>query len=376
MDRLKILFLSSWYPNKLEPTNGNFVQRHAEAVARLHDVEVLHAIGDYFQKERYVFEEKKENGVRTVVVYYRKSHFSIFSFFQRMKAYQKGFEMMAFPDIVHGNIMQNNLLFARKLKKEKRIPYIVTEHWSQFLAVNRSKLNAKTFRVAKLISEEASFIVPVSHALKKDLEDLCLGNQFAVVENVVDTKLFAEKKRGTDGVFSFLHISNLVPLKNTEKIIRTAIRLRAHYSNFVLHLGGDGDLTPIISQIEAAQAQDYIFFFGEQKLEEVAERMQQSDCFLLFSDYENLPCVLLESMSTGTPVVASDVGGVSEIVQKGCGLLIEKTEEALYEAMEKMLLKTVSISNPSTLHSYIDGAFSEIEIAKKFSVVYRQVLKR
>ena len=53
---MKILFISSWFPNKLEPTNGNFVQRHAEAVALKHDVEILHTIGDFNQKETFVFD--------------------------------------------------------------------------------------------------------------------------------------------------------------------------------------------------------------------------------------------------------------------------------------------------------------------------------
>ena len=56
--RYKILFISSWFPSKIEPTNGNFVQRHAEAVSRLYDVEILHAIGDPNQEENYFFDEK------------------------------------------------------------------------------------------------------------------------------------------------------------------------------------------------------------------------------------------------------------------------------------------------------------------------------
>ena len=59
--RHKILFISSWFPNKLEPTNGNFVQRHAEAVSLLHDVEVLHAIGYFNEKEKFVFDDQVIN---------------------------------------------------------------------------------------------------------------------------------------------------------------------------------------------------------------------------------------------------------------------------------------------------------------------------
>ncbi|MBL7878650.1 MAG: hypothetical protein JNN23_02125, partial [Chryseobacterium gambrini] len=63
---MQVLFISSWFPNKLEPTNGNFVQRHAEAVSLLHDVEILHTIGDSEQNESYIFEENHINGVKTI----------------------------------------------------------------------------------------------------------------------------------------------------------------------------------------------------------------------------------------------------------------------------------------------------------------------
>ena len=68
--RYKILFISSWFPNKLEPTNGNFVQRHAEAVARLHDVEILHSIGDATQKQTYIFDDQISNGIRILIACY------------------------------------------------------------------------------------------------------------------------------------------------------------------------------------------------------------------------------------------------------------------------------------------------------------------
>ena len=97
------------FPNKLEPTNGNFVQRHAEAVSLLHDVEVLHAIGDFNQKEKFVFDDEMINGIRTLIVYYKNSKNPLQNFLRRMKAYQLGFKKMQKPDLVHGNVLHNNM---------------------------------------------------------------------------------------------------------------------------------------------------------------------------------------------------------------------------------------------------------------------------
>ena len=84
---MKILFLSSWFPNKLEPTNGNFVQRHAEAVAMKYEVEILHTIGDFHQKETFIFDDKLINGIRTLVIYYKNSKNPIQNFIRGMTAY-------------------------------------------------------------------------------------------------------------------------------------------------------------------------------------------------------------------------------------------------------------------------------------------------
>ena len=119
---MKILFLSSWFPNKLEPTNGNFVQRHAEAVAMKHDVEILHTIGDFDQKETYIFDDKVINGIRTLIIYYKNSKNPIQNFIRRMKAYKLGFAKMQKPDLVHANVLHNNMLFAVYLKKKFKIP--------------------------------------------------------------------------------------------------------------------------------------------------------------------------------------------------------------------------------------------------------------
>ena len=368
--RHKILFISSWFPNKLEPTNGNFVQRHAEAVSLLHDVEVLHAIGDFNQKEKFVFDDEMINGIRTLIVYYKNSKNPLQNFLRRMKAYQLGFKKMQKPDLVHGNVLHNNMLFAVSLKRKYGIPFVISEHWSGFL----SKQNRKTIALAKIIAKNAELVIPVSKELKKGLQLNGIVKEANVIGNVIDTDLFCISQEAKDQ-FIFLHISNLIPLKNSEKIIKVASKLYEKYPHFQLQIGGDGDVEKLKNWVKKYKAEVFTKTFGLLSHKEVAKKMQQSSCFVLFSDMETQGIVLLESLSTGIPVIATNVGGIPEIVDKKRGILVENNnEDALFEAMKSMLEKNVELDSSEDLRKYVVENFSKSVIAEKFSEIYKQVL--
>ena len=371
--RYKILFISSWFPNKLEPTNGNFVQRHAEAVARLHDVEILHSIGDATQKQTYLFDDQIINGIRTLIVYYKNSNNPILNFIRRMKAYKKGFSLLQKPDLVHANVLHNSMLFAVYLKRKFRIPFVITEHWSGFLKINRSQLSKSQLFIAKQIASKAEYVLPVSQYLLNDLKELGWPTKFKAIGNVVDTELF-HLKSASNKIFTFLHISNLIQLKNPDKIIGAALKLRKEFDNFELYIGGDGDVEQLNKMVAENNAKHFIKTFPMLTLNEVAAKMRASDCFVLFSDYENFPCVLLESLSTGTPAIATSVGGIPEIINDSNGLLISNNQNDLYEAMKKVLEGKVDFDQPQDLHHQIEKHFSMDVIAKKFDKLYQEIL--
>ncbi|PKF72960.1 glycosyltransferase [Chryseobacterium sp. PMSZPI] len=370
---MKILFISSWFPNKLEPTNGNFVQRHAEAVALLHDVEILHAIGDPSQKEQFIFDDSVNNGIRTLIVYYKGSKSSVLNFKNRMLAYKKGFLKLQKPDLIHGNVLHNSMLFAVYLKGKYKIPFVISEHWADFLEVNRASLSFTSLLIARFIANKASYLLPVSEILMKDLKDLKIGKKFRVIGNVVDTDLFFPQNDQND-TFIFLHISNLVSLKNPDKMIEVAVRLRKEFQNFEFHIGGDGDIESLQQIIETYNAQEYIHVFGELSHKEVAEKMRRSDCFVLFSDYESFCCVLPESLSSGVPVIATNVGAIPEVVGENHGILIDKSEEKLYTAMKEMLCRQYTSYSKEELHGYVVERFSLSKIAEEFNKVYKSVI--
>jgi len=374
---LKILFISSWFPNKLEPTNGNFVQRHAEAVALKHDVEILHTIGDFKQKETFVFDDKIINGIRTLVVYYRNSKNPVQNFLRRMKAYKIGFSKMQKPELVHGNVLHNNMLFAVYLKKKYKIPFVITEHWTAYQE-NASDAHGALWRFfAKFIANQSSAVLPVSQNLKKGLLALGVKKPINVISNVINTEVFKlNVNEQKNSIFTFLHVSSLVERKNPDKIIRTAKRLHDKGYQFQLSIGGN-DPKNIQTQINELSASSYISTFGLLTLEGVAKKMQESHALVLFSENETQGCVLVEANACGIPVISSNVGGVPEFVNEKSGILVKKDdEEDLYRAMEDVLLQKVKFESAENLHNEIKEKYSPKIIGDSFSKVYQKILDR
>lgn len=377
MERKNILFISSWFPNKIEPTNGNFVQRHAEAVSLVHNVEILHTIGDFDQDEKYLFDDRLINGIRTLIVYYKNSKNPVKNFFRRMKAYNKGFSKLQKPDLVHANILHNNMLFAVYLKKKYRIPFVVTEHWTALRKINAEITSKIIKQTAVIIGNQAEFILPVSNDLLLGLKDLGIKSKMMVVPNVVNTQLFIPQRKA-DTEFTFIHVSNLIPRKNPEKILDVALNLLDKGFVFRFQLGGDGNdeiLNKLRNKVENSKFSDKITVFGIQTLNEIADRMGSSNCFILFSEDENQPCVIAESFASEIKVISTNVGGIGEFFPDNAGILLKKVDEAeLYSAMVRML-KHDRNDDLSFLSQYAKDTFSQEMIAMKFSVIYAQVLK-
>lgn len=103
--------------------------------------------------------------------------------------------------------------------------------------------------------------------------------------------------------------------------------------------------------------------------------MGSSNCFILFSEDENQPCVIAESFASEIKVISTNVGGIGEFFPDNAGILLKKVDEAeLYSAMVRML-KHDRNDDLSFLSQYAKDTFSQEMIAMKFSAIYAQVLK-
>ena len=372
---MHILFISSWYPSKTHPTLGNFVRRHAQAVATQHDVTVIHA--NHANGLKLPDDESNFiGGVHEHITYFNKG--ILMSKSRRIIAYKKLFLNWLdagnpLPDVVHLNVLHPAGKIALWLKENFKIPFVVTEHWTGYHPERNANLRPFQKSDSIKVASMASVICPVSNHLGKAMKNWGINGEYSVVPNVVDTELFdmgIEPKQPT-----ILHVSHLGDdHKNVTGIINTFSDLLKTHPNTRLQVIGDGDTTPYLHLAKELQIpKENIQIEGEKSLEEIAELMKQCTIFTLFSRYENLPCVIIEAFSSGKPVVSSDVGGISEILDDNRGVLVNSEDQAaLLKAWQKALSQ--AWDRPA-IRAYASNHFSKEAIASQFTEVYMRAIK-
>jgi len=358
---------------------GNFVQRHAEAIANIHNVTVLYVALEKNNVRFPDIEDTTNLGVRSIIIYDQQKFPSLL---KKWQTFQKGVKYLESSnpqpfDLIHHNVIWNNGWQAVFLSRKYNIPVVVTEHWTGYDLKNRNDQPTMLKPFSKWIANKASMICPVSQDLSKKMQNFGLLGNYTVVPNVVDTELFRIDDKPKDTI-QFLHVSSLNDAqKNITGILRVWKKITDQQEGIKLVIGGDGPYQHYKSIAENLYiSAKTIEFFGEKKPIEISQLMNKSHCLILFSNYENLPVVIVEAMASGLFILSTRVGGIAEHVDDTKGLLINagdelELEKTIITAMEK--LKTF---NGEESRNYAINHFSKIRISQQYDAVYHTVLNK
>lgn len=130
-----------------------------------------------------------------------------------------------------------------------------------------------------------------------------------------------------------LYVGRFSEEKGLHTLIEAAGLLRQHRDDFLVYLVGDGPLSrELRAQVQALDLAKNVLFAGTQDHTAVAKWYGACDVFCLPSLREGCPNVLLEALSSGRPAVASRVGGIPDLLQEDCGILVEPLNAAALAA--------------------------------------------
>lgn len=381
-NRKKILFIPRWYPDRHDIMLGLFVQKHAQAVQMFHDVSVLYVTADKTLSPGKIIEEHTIfNQIKEHRIYFGKYNSGIRNAWAYAKNYLKGISTLkklnGHPDIVHVHILSRTAFPALWLKFTESIPYFITEHWSRYLPENIRKGSYKGFArkiFTKIAVTQAKGITTVTKNLAGAMQQAGLINQYYITPNVADIHDFRPgEKYSEQKIKKLVHISCFdEPAKNIKGIINAVDQLCKSRNDFIIEIIGDGIDFKIVKEhaLKTGLVGTRIIFTGLLTGNELSEKLRNAEALVMFSNYENLPCTIVESLCSGVPVISTDVGGIKEHVSNEFGILIKSGDEsALCHAINKILDQPETF-NRIKMRQYAEENFSMEKIGQAFDIIY------
>jgi glycosyltransferase involved in cell wall biosynthesis len=402
---VRVLHLPKWYPHRYDDQDGDFVARHVAAIAAhggpgggpVQSAVVFAAVARGPLPALLVEEADLGGPVPTWRYYYRARPTGCPPLDKLLKlglwllAQRRGLRAVrqywagAGPDVVHAHVLFRPAAWAWWLRRRHGTPYVLTEHWTAFQPANAGRLGWLRRWLAGWLVRRAAAFMPVSADLGRALAALGGTNPYTtVVPNVVDTELFHLPAAGT-GRHGLLHVAAFhEQAKNLGGLLRTVAQLhRAQPSLPGLHLrvaGYGPDEAELRQQAQqlGLLATGTVTFLGKLSPAQVAAEMRQAAFLVLFSNYENLPCVLIEAQASGLPAVATRVGGVPELLpEPGLGWLVPPgNEAALAQALREALRAAPGRFDAPQLRARAVARYSYPVVGRAVGVVYARILGR
>lgn len=236
------------------------------------------------------------------------------------------------PDIIHSHGSFANVFAGFAASLLRGVPLLIHHHtewtgdhpWRQVFA-------------EKWAAGRADRILSVSRAVARSVIEEGIGSErkVEVLYNGVDLQRFPFRKRSVGG--GIVSVGSLVPHKGQEVLIRAMTDIRSRVPDSTLTIVGDGSERARLERLsDELDMKGAVRFTG--RVADVGEYLSDADLFALPSlEREGLGISILEAMASGLPVVATECGGIVEIVEnERNGLLVPPGDSA---ALSNALLR-------------------------------------
>lgn len=205
-----------------------------------------------------------------------------------------------------------------------------------------------TYLMTKKAMQQSSLVLTVSEELRQRAIRMGIGSEkILMIHNGCDRKIFQVMDRQTvrsslgirPGARLVLYVGRLDRLKGVQELLEACMRLCRGNRDIELAYIGEGPIGPVLrAGCAQMNLMDRVRFLGTRTSPQIAEWLAAADVLCLPSYSEGCPNVVLEALACGRPVVATDVGGIPELVDSRCGVLVPpKDVVSLAAALAKSL---------------------------------------
>lgn len=368
-------------------------------------MKILHVYtggGEIYGAERVIFNlaiEQRKRGFDTKIAYFERPGRN--SFLESLR--EHSIPVYVIPSI--GKVDIGAFLALRRICLDSR-PQILHSHGYKgyiFSAILKRISNSFIIVSTKHISTDSSsrikiydylgdtslkffdWVIAVSEFTKESLVERHIpADKIEVIHNGVDIpingrtaagRLQSELKLGPDSkLIGF--IGRLTPQKGISYLLEAARIVCKEMKDVYFVLIGDGELREEIeSFISSNKLEERVLMLGWRK--DATELLQDIDILLLPSLFEGTPMIMLESMALGVPVIGSDVGGISEVIEDRVnGLLIKPCDPGAIVSAIHVLLENRELAEKISRNAVeeVKTRYSSEHMTEMYNETYTRLL--
>lgn len=272
-------------------------------------------------------------------------------------------------------------LLARAMAAPRRLPFITTLHGTDITLVgaDRSYLPITRFSI-----EQSDGVTAVSGYLRdRTVREFEIRRPIEVIPNFVNCDLYCRAPEAARAAFAprgepiLMHLSNFRPVKRVTDVIEIFARVRRQMPARLVLMGDGPDRGAAEYLVRQKKLGGEVIFLGKQ--DRVHEKLGAADLFLLPSQLESFGLAALEAMACEVPVIATNVGGIPEVVTHGeDGYLVEPgdVETAAKYALEILSRPDRGRSMGRQARVNARKNYCAKDIIPKYEAYYQKVLAR
>ncbi len=357
---MRVLAVTKIFPNRLEPLSSPFNRQQFERLKDLVDLKVLEAIPyvPFAETTGFPARAKKlaalptSDNLHGIDTRYLRQLYAPKAAALNLGLYAASLapylRLGKWADVILGTWAYPDGCAAVLLGALVKRPVVVKVHGSDLNIVAKMRTARPLMRA---VLPRASALVSVSRALSSELEGLGVPkDHIHLVPNGVDKALFFERDReavkakkelvreGKNAARWIVFCGRLEAAKGFVELLTAAKRILESRNDVAFAFLGDGALKKEADAL-AERHPDRVRVPGAVPLSEVAEWHGASSLFCLPSYNEGTPNVVLEALASGRPVVATNVGGIPDVVRDGENGFLVPPRDA--EALERALIRAI-----------------------------------
>lgn len=263
------------------------------------------------------------------------------------------------PDVIHAHLGGIQASMPWSILHSKKT--IVTLHSTMPAALNGTALKlvkAAGKNRVQLVAVSTNNLIQAQSYLGAGFPNMIAINNGVTLEDYYQCDLRSAPR--------FINVATQDDNKNQALIINAFKKLQVHTPDARLVLVGDGPRHNKL--IEMAQGNDAISIVGSS--DRVPELLSEANVYVQSSNREGMPLAILEALASGMPVISTNVGGISDVVNPHCSVLVEPgRENQMLDAMIELSDRDTRLKLGEAARSRAE-AFSAALMASKYESLY------